>query len=289
MRNFCPTFRGKAVQQGHQPMITTPAAASAVQPARGRGQVGRGRSRGGGQPGGTPARFYAISARPDAVTSDVVITGIIYVCGRDSSILFDPGSTYSYVSSLFSHYLGISHESLGAFVYVSTPVGNSVIVDWVYRSHVVTFCGYETRVDLLLLDMTNFEVILGMDWLSQYHAVLDCHDKTITLVMLELPRLEWRGSTINASSWVIFFLNARHMVEKGCLAYLAYVRDTAVETPTIDSVPVVQEFSDVFPSNLPGMPPDRDIDFNIDLARGIQPISIPPYRMAPKELKELKE
>ena len=57
----------------------------------------------------------------------------------------------------------------------------------------------------------------------------------------------------------------------------------------MDSVPVVQEFLDVFPSDLPGVPPDRDIDFAIDLEPGTKPISIPPYRMAPAELKELKD
>ncbi|XP_070048582.1 uncharacterized protein [Nicotiana tomentosiformis] len=79
------------------------------------------------------------------------------------------------------------------------------------------------------------------------------------------------------------------MVEKGCLAYLAYVRDTIAENPTIDLVPVLREFPDVFPSDLPGMPPDHDIEFCINLASDTQPISIPPYRMALKELKELKE
>ncbi|XP_070035261.1 uncharacterized protein [Nicotiana tomentosiformis] len=107
--------------------------------------------------------------------------------------------------------------------------------------------------------------------------------------MSELPRLECKGSSVSASSWVISFLKARHMVEKGCLAYLDYVRDTTTETPGIDSVPIVREFSDVFPSDIPSMPPDRDIDFYIDLAPGTQPISIPPYLMASKELKELKE
>nr|XP_016514471.1 PREDICTED: uncharacterized protein LOC107831234 [Nicotiana tabacum] len=82
----------------------------------------------------------------------------------------------------------------------------------------------------------------------------------------ELPRLEWRGSSISISSWVISFLKARHMVERGFLAYLDYVRDTATETPTIDSMLVVREFSDVFPSNLPSMPLDRNINFSIDLA-----------------------
>ncbi|XP_070040559.1 uncharacterized protein [Nicotiana tomentosiformis] len=76
------------------------------------------------------------------------------------------------------------------------------------------------------------------------------------------------------------------MVEKGCLAYLAYVRDTTAKTLAINSVPIVREFSDVFSSDLPVMPPNRDIDFCIDLAPDTQPISILPNRMAPKELKE---
>ncbi|XP_070008379.1 uncharacterized protein [Nicotiana sylvestris] len=197
---------------------------------------------------------------------------------------FVAGSTYSYVSSLFAHFLGIPRESLVTPMYVSTLVGYSVIVDQIYQSYIMTFCGYETKADLLFLDMTNFEVIRGMDWLSPYHAVLDCHAKTVTLAMPELPRLEWKGLSICASSRVISFLKARHMVEKGCLAYLDYVRNTTTETPTIDSMPVVREFSDVFPSDLPGMPPDRDINFCIDLSIDTQPISIPPYCMAPKEL-----
>ncbi|XP_070041126.1 uncharacterized protein [Nicotiana tomentosiformis] len=156
---------------------------------------------------------------------------------------------------------GVHYKSLGIPVYVSTHVGDFVIVDRIYRSCIVTFCSYETRADLLLLDMTDFEVILSIGWLSPYHAILDCHAKDVTLAMLELPRLKWKDLFVRASKRVISFLKARHIVKKGCLAYLAYVRDTTAETPVIDSVPVVWKFSDVFPSDLPGMPPDRDIDF----------------------------
>ncbi|XP_070020566.1 uncharacterized protein [Nicotiana sylvestris] len=238
-------------------MITAPA----IRLPRGGGHTGRGRPRGGGQTGGgqlaiaqpsgghpidAPARFYAFSARPDAVASDAMITDI-------------------------------PRESLGTPIYVSILVGDSVAVDRIYWSCVVTFYGYETRVDLLLLDMIDFEVILGMDWLSPYHANLDFHAKTVTLAMLELRRLEWKSSSISSSSRVISFLKARHLVEKGCLAYLAYVWHTTVESAMIDSVPVVREFADMFLSDLPGMPPDRDIDFFIDLAPRTQPISIPPY------------
>ncbi|XP_070042958.1 uncharacterized protein [Nicotiana tomentosiformis] len=250
MKRFCPRLRGKVLRQVHQPVITVLAVVPAIRAPRGGGQVGRGRPRGGGQTGGGQsggalARFYAFPARPDAMASDAMI-------------------------------IGVTRESLGTPVYVSTPLGDFVIVDRIYRSCIITFCCYETRADLLLLDMIDFEDILCMDWLSPYHAILDFHAKTVTLAIPELPRLEWKGSSVSTSSQVISFLKARHMVEKGCLAYLAYVQDTTAETTAIDSVPVVMDFSNVFPFDLPGKPPDRDIDFCIDLALGTQPISIPP-------------
>ncbi|XP_070014367.1 uncharacterized protein [Nicotiana sylvestris] len=79
------------------------------------------------------------------------------------------------------------------------------------------------------------------------------------------------------------------MVVKGCISYLAFVRDVGAEASSIDSVQVVRDFPDVFPADLSGMPSDRDIDFSTDLVPGTQPISIPPYCMALAKLKELKE
>ncbi|XP_070054646.1 uncharacterized protein [Nicotiana tomentosiformis] len=137
--------------------------------------------------------------------------------------------------------------------------------------------------------MVDFKVILGMDWLSPYHAILDCYAKTLTLAMPEFPRLGWRGSSIGTCSRVISLLMAQYMVEKGYLAYLAFVRDTTAETPALDLVPVLRDFSDVFPANLSCMPLDSDIDFGIDLVPDTQSISTLPYRMAPKEMRELKE
>jgi len=148
---------------------------------------------------------------------------------------------------------------------------------------------YKTREDLIFLDITDFEVIMGIECLSLCHSILDFDSQTITLATLELPRLEWRSSSIDTSSRVIVFLKARHMVENEYLAYLAFVRDIAVETPMIDYVPVVWEYFNVFPADLPRMPPDRDINFGIDLALGTQPISTLPYCMTLVELREFKK
>ncbi|XP_070042671.1 uncharacterized protein [Nicotiana tomentosiformis] len=164
-------------QQGTRAMIPAQAAPPPLQPARGGGQVarsggqiikGRGqpvreRLRDRGQSGGAQPRFYAFPIRLEAELSDAVIIGIVPVCHRDSSVLFDPDSTYSYVSSYFSSYLDLSRDSLSAPIYVSTFIGDSIVVDRVYRACLVIIGSYETRVDLLLLDMVDFDVILGMD------------------------------------------------------------------------------------------------------------------------------
>ncbi|XP_070057090.1 uncharacterized protein [Nicotiana tomentosiformis] len=240
---------------------------------------------------GVSGSYFGVKGRHGRVTlvynSDSVITSIVPVYYRDASILFDPGSTYLYVSSYFASYLVMSHDSLATLVYMSTPVGDSIMMDHVYRSCVVTIGGYETRVDLLLLNMVDFDVILSMDWLSMYYAILDCHAKIVALALPGLPKLEWRGSLGYIPSRVVSFLKDQRMVEKGCLVYLAFVRYVSVEIHMVDSLTIVREFPDVFPADLPTMPPDWDINFGIDLASLTQPISIPLYCMAPAELQEL--
>ena len=88
---------------------------------------------------------------------------------------------------------------------------------------------------------------------------------------------------------IISAITARKMLRRGCKGYLAVVRDTKVKTGAVQNVLVVCEFSDVFPEELPGLPPEREIEFCIDVVPGMDPISMPPYRMAPTKLKELNE
>ena len=83
-------------------------------------------------------------------------------------------------------------------------------------------------------------------------------------------------------------MTAWKMLRKGCQGYLAFVVDRRQEGTRLEEIPIVKEFPNVFPDDLSGLPPDRAIDFVIELVPGTEPISIPPYRMAPVELKELK-
>ncbi|WMV08952.1 hypothetical protein MTR67_002337 [Solanum verrucosum] len=146
--------------------------------------------------------------------------------------------------------------------------------------------GYDNRVDLIILGIVDFDVILGIYWLSPYHASLNCNSKIVTLVLLDVLRVEWTGACGSYPSKVISFIHAHILVERGCLSYLTFNRDTSIELPLQDSIPVVQEFLNVFLSNVPGDLPDRDIDFAIYLKSGTKPIYVPPCHMAPLELKE---
>jgi len=120
--------------------------------------------------------------------------------------------------------------------------------------------------------MVDFDLILGMDWLSPHRAVLDCYANTVTLAVPGIPPVVWRGSCSRTPVGVISFVRAQRLMASGCLAYLSYVRDVRKEGPTVDSVPIVREFTDVFPADLPGLPPDRDIDFSIEVEPGTKPI-----------------
>ncbi|XP_070051770.1 uncharacterized protein [Nicotiana tomentosiformis] len=137
--------------------------------------------------------------------------------------------------------------------------------------------------------MVDFDVIMGMDWLSSCYAMLDCRAKIVRFQFPNEEVLEWKGSSASLVGKFISYLKAQQMISKGCLVYLAHIINAESEPPALQSVPVVREFPKVFPDDLFGLPPERIIDFGIDLMIGTQSTSIPPYRMAPIELNELRE
>ena len=131
-------------------------------------------------------------------------------------------------------------------------------------------------------------MILGMDWLSRHQVVVDCRMKRVTLRTPSGEEVTFIGERSNHLSNVISAATAKTMVRNGCEAYLAYVIDTKKEEPSLSDIPTVFDYLDVFSKELPGLPPQREIEFAIDVVQGATPASITPYRMASVELKELK-
>ena len=136
--------------------------------------------------------------------------------------------------------------------------------------------------------MRDFDVVLGMDWLSRHRATVDCYKKEVKLHRPGKLEVKFRGICRELSSSMISAIAAQMMMRKGCRGYLDYVVETGNEGTLVDEIQVVREFPDVFPNDITGLPPDREVEFTIDLILGTEPISIPPCRMAPAELRELK-
>ena len=163
-----------------------------------------------------------------------------------------------------------------------------MLVDKVCKNCPLMIQGHCFPANLMLLPFDEFDVILGMDWLTLYDAKVDCKQKTLEL-KCENGEILWvETKEPNKLPMVISHMSAQKYMRKGCEAYLAYVMNTELPQLKFESVPIVCEFPDVFPEELSGLPPNTEIEFAIDLLPGTALISIAPYRMAPTELKELK-
>ncbi|KAI5352716.1 hypothetical protein L3X38_005608 [Prunus dulcis] len=136
--------------------------------------------------------------------------------------------------------------------------------------------------------MVGLDVILGMDWLAKHHFSVDCFKKEVVFRSPGRPEVTFYGERRVLPSCLISAMTAKRLLRKGCSGYLAQVIDTRDHELKLEDIPVVQEFTDVFPKDLPGLPPHRKIEFTIELVPGTNPISQAPYRMALAELKKLK-
>ncbi|KAL5767474.1 hypothetical protein ACOSQ2_014257 [Xanthoceras sorbifolium] len=221
-----------------------------------------------------PARVYGVRAQEDNDAPDV-IAGIISIFDTTAIALIDPGSTHSYICDALLKQRSLQTEPTEFDVLVSNPIGQSVVE-----------CDFPG--DLMELPFHEFDVILGMDWLTQHKVVIDCELKRVTLRTADGAEITLVGERRDFLSNVISATAACKLIRKGCEAYLAQVVDSRKVNSDIQNISTVCDFAYVFPEELPGLPPQREVEFVIDVVPGTSPVSIAPYRMAPAELKELK-
>ncbi|XP_075474131.1 uncharacterized protein LOC142505157 [Primulina tabacum] len=143
--------------------------------------------------------------------------------------------------------------------------------------------------DLIVILMVAFDVILGMDWLSTYRAVIDCVGKTVKFLVDDHESEVFVGLGSSLIIPIISYLQATKLLHKGCIGFLASVLDVRKESNMqLQDIDVVQDYPDVFAEEMSGLPPAREVEFVIELISGTAPISKAPYRMAPTEMRELK-
>nr|GFC17736.1 putative reverse transcriptase domain-containing protein [Tanacetum cinerariifolium] len=142
------------------------------------------------------------------------------------------------------------------------------------------------------VELGSFDVIIGMDWLAKYHALI-VYDKKVVRIPYGNEVLIIRGDDCDDISKlnIISCTKTRKYIQKGCQVYLAQVTSKKAEDKSeekrLEDVPIVREFSEVFLEDLPGLPPNRQVEFQIDLVPGAAPVAQAPYRLAPAEMQEL--
>ena len=143
--------------------------------------------------------------------------------------------------------------------------------------------------NLIVFPLLELDVILGMDWLTRHHAIVNCYTKEVIFEVPGQDKVIFCGERQAVPGCLVSVMTAFRLIQEGCQVYLAHVVDSSQVVNDINDIPVVCEFPDVFPEELPGLPPDRETEFMIEVTPGVAPVSIPPYRMAPLELQELKK
>lgn len=169
-----------------------------------------------------------------------------------------------------------------------SPLGQSVRVNKIYWRVLLEIQGVMFSANLMELSFGEFGFILGMDCFVEHRVNLDYASKRVILRSNNDVEIVMVGEYRDYLSNVIFALVIERLVQKGCEAYLTFVFNLNSTKPFLNDIQIVRDFSDVFPKELLRLPPNKEVEFGIELLPSTAPVFIAPYCMAPKELIELK-
>ncbi|GKA60299.1 putative reverse transcriptase domain-containing protein [Tanacetum coccineum] len=241
-----------------------------------------------------PAKVYVVGNA--GANPNNVVAGTFLLNNRYAYILFDTGADRSFVSTAFSSQIDITPSTLDHYYDVELADGRIIGLNTILKGCTLNFLNHQFNINLMPVELGSFDAIIGMDWLAKYQAVIVCAEKIV--------RIPWGNETLiihgdgsnqgNVTRLnIISCTKTQKYMEKGFPIFLAHVTAKEVEDKSekkrLEDVPIVQDFPGVFPEDLPGLPPTRQVEFQIDLVPGAAPVARAPYRLAPSEMKELSE
>eukprot|EP00253_Pinus_taeda_P015343 PITA_15343 len=206
------------------------------------------------------------------------------------SVLIDPGATLSYVSPKVVEQCSLHSVKFKNPWLVQLATGAKRRVAAKISNCSFTIAGQPVTADLNVLPLGSYDILIGMDWLEKHWSLVDCKTKIIYYRDQQGNRKEMQGIKQPVQVRPITANQLTKCIRKGCQVYAIQVgyADSKDKSASLNSIPIIQEFTDVFPEEIPGLPPRRNIDFTIELVPGAAPVSRAPYRMSIPELTELK-
>ncbi|NWD34203.1 hypothetical protein HX793_30890, partial [Pseudomonas reactans] len=230
-------------------------------------------------------RAFVITAT-QAQTDNKVVNGTFLINDCYASVLFDSGADKSFVSLEFEPILHTPRTILDENFTVEVANGKYISLNAVIQDYTFDFCGHKFSVNLVPMELGSFDIIVGMDWLSQNHAEIVCYEKFIRIPLADGQSLRIYGETPSKKLSLMSCTQARSYLRKEYMAFLAHVVETKVTEKKIKDIPIVRDFPDIFPDDVSGLPPVRELEFRIDLIPEAAPIAKSLYRLAPTEMQE---
>ncbi|GKC49732.1 putative reverse transcriptase domain-containing protein, partial [Tanacetum coccineum] len=210
------------------------------------------------------AKVYTLGHARTNPESNVMM-GTFLLNNRYASILFDTGADRSFVSTTFSPQIDITPTVLDHYYDIELANGKIIGLNTILRGCTLNILNHPFNIDVMPIELGRFDAIIGMDCNGGNEARLH----------------------------IISYTKTQEYMLKGCPVFLANVTTKETEDKSekkrLEDVPIVRDFPDVFPEDLSGLPPTRQVEFQIDLIPGVAPVARAPYRLAPSEMKELSK
>ncbi|KAD4889428.1 hypothetical protein E3N88_21501 [Mikania micrantha] len=232
------------------------------------------------------ARAFVIETS-EAREDPAVITGTFLINDHYVSIIFDTRADKSFVFTNTASLFNKQPSILDAPYTVEVANGKTILVNSIIRDCELRLNNHLFLIDLIPMTLGSFEVVVGMDWLSKNHAEMVCSEKLIRIPLPSGEMMQVYGEEPCRGLKIVSCIKARKYLKKKYFAFLAHVVEKKPEKKAIGDVPVIRDFPDVFPEDLPGLPLIRQVEFRIDLVPGANPVAKSPYRLAPSEMQEL--
>nr|GEU47750.1 hypothetical protein [Tanacetum cinerariifolium] len=217
-----------------------------------------------------------------------VVMGMFLLNNRYATMLFDFGADKSFVDIKFSHLIDIKPVKLNSSYEVELANRKVVSTNSVLRGCTLNLLDHLFDIDLMPIELATFDVIVGMDWLVERDALIMCGKKEVHVPYKNKTLMVKSDSSVSLLK-VISCIKARKYIERGSQLFIAQVMEKELAKKQLQDVSVICKFLEVFPDDLPGLPPPRQVEFKIELIPGAAPVVCAPYHLAPSELKELSD
>ncbi|GKE29340.1 putative reverse transcriptase domain-containing protein, partial [Tanacetum coccineum] len=235
-----------------------------------------------------------VLGRGDANPDSNVVNGTFLLNNHYASMIFDSSANRSFMSTTFITFLDVTPDTLDVSYAVELADERISENNTVVRGCTLGLLGRPLNIDLMPVELGSFDVIIIMDWLANHHAMIVYDEKIVRIpyrdkVLTVQGDREGKGEKSKLS--IISCTKTHKYIKRGCLIFLAQVTKKETENKSkvkrLEDVPTVWDFPEVFPEDLPGLPPTRQVEFQVDLVLGTAPVARAPYILAPSKLQEL--